>query len=354
MFDLFKNFELSSHKNRLAYARQLSVAPMMDWTTRHCRYFHRLLAPEALLFTEMVTAEAILHAGPDRFCEFDRTQHPLALQFGGSDANKLARAVAEIGPYGFDEINLNVGCPSVRVQSGRFGACLMAEPDTVADIVRAMQAETDVPVTVKCRIGINDMDKESGLDRFADAVVGAGCKVLYVHARKAWLNGLSPKENRDIPPLDYDRVARLACRMPELDVVLNGGLTNAHQIAGQVSTLNQQYGQRVFAGVMVGRAAYQTPDRLAKMAADYFKHAPADRYEVLKAMVAYADTQLNAGIPLHSITRHMLGLFYGEKGARQWRHNLGEKARQEGMSAGLILTAAMPCLAQLSDERASS
>ena len=354
MFGLFKKSELASHKNRLAHARQLSVAPMMDWTTRHCRYFHRLLAPEALLFTEMVTAEAILNGDPDRFCEFDRKEHPLALQFGGSDADRLARAVAAVEPYGFDEINLNVGCPSDRVQSGLFGACLMAEPNTVADIVRAMQAETDVPVTVKCRIGIDNMDKESGLDRFADAVVGAGCKVLYVHARKALLNGLSPKENRDIPPLDYDRVARLACRIPELDIVLNGGLTDANQIAVQVGTLNQKYGQRVFAGVMVGRAAYRTPDRLAEIAVDYFGHAPADRYEVLQAMVAYADIQVASGIPLHAITRHMLGLFHGQKGARQWRHNLGEKARQHGMSAELILTAALPCLAPLSDGRVAS
>ena len=354
MFGLFKQVERSSHENRLAYSRQLSVAPMMDWTTRHCRYFHRLLAPKALLFTEMVTAEAILHAGPDRFCEFDSTEHPLALQFGGSNADRLARAVAAVAPYGFDEINLNVGCPSDRVQSGRFGACLMAEPGLVADIVRAMQAETDVPVTVKCRIGIDNMDKESGLDKFADAVVGAGCKVLYVHARKAWLNGLSPRENRDIPPLDYDRVARLACRISELDIVLNGGLTNVHQIAGQISALNQQYGPRVFAGVMVGRAAYQTPDRLSEISADYFGHAPADKYEVLQAMVAYAKIQVAAGIPLHAITRHMLGLFNGKKGARQWRHNLGEKARQDCMSAELILTAAEPCLAPLSDERVAS
>jgi tRNA-dihydrouridine synthase A len=312
---------------------------MMDWTTRHCRYFHRLLAPEALLFTEMVTAEAILHAGPKRFCQHDASEHPLALQLGGADAERLAAAVAAVGPFGFDEINLNVG------------ACLMAEPKLVAGLVRAMKSETERPVTVKCRIGIDDMDPEEGLDRFIDIVGGAGATVIYLHARKAWLNGLSPKENRDIPPLDYDRAARLALRYPELDIILNGGLTDSNQISDAILPLNEMYGAAVFAGVMVGRSAYQTPDRLADMAADYFGHSSADRYDVLQAMTHYAATQMQDGIPLNAITRHMLGLFHGKKGARLWRQRLGEEARNEGVSADLILTAASSCLALLSTER---
>lgn len=351
MSPLFKPSGSSGTSQKLSHARRLSVAPMMDWTTRHCRYFHRLLAPDALLFTEMVTAEAILHAGPKRFCQFDASEHPLALQLGGADAERLAAAVAAVGPFGFDEINLNVGCPSDRVQSGRFGACLMAEPDLVAGLVQAMQAETDLPVTVKCRIGIDDMDAEEGLDRFIDIVGGAGATVIYLHARKAWLNGLSPKENRDIPPLDYDRAARLALRCPELDIILNGGLTDSDQIADAILPLNETYGSAVFAGVMVGRSAYQTPDRLADMAADYFGHPSADRYDVLQAMTLYAAAQMQDGIPLHAITRHMLGLFHGKKGARLWRQRLGEEARKEGISAELILTAASSCLSLLSTER---
>jgi tRNA-dihydrouridine synthase A len=227
----------------------------------------------------------------------------------------------------------------------------MAEPKLVAGLVRAVKSETERPVTVKCRIGIDDMDPEEGLDRFIDIVGGAGATVIYLHARKAWLNGLSPKENRDIPPLDYDRAARLALRCPELDIILNGGLTDSNQISDAILPLNEMYGAAVFAGVMVGRSAYQTPDRLADMAADYFGHSSADRYDVLQAMTHYAATQMQDGIPLHAITRHMLGLFHGKKGARLWRQRLGEEARNEGVSADLILTAASSCLALLSTER---
>ena len=212
MKNLFKNNGICAD----GLDRSLCVAPMMDWTDRHCRYFHRLLAPHALLFTEMVTAEAILHAGAERFCQYDDSEHPLALQLGGSDPARLAAAVRAVAPFGFDEINLNVGCPSDRVQSGRFGACLMAEPKLVADCMSAMANATDKLVSVKCRIGIDDMDEEAGLDDFIDEVANRGVRHFYLHARKAWLSGLSPKENREIPPLNYERVLRLKKRRPDL------------------------------------------------------------------------------------------------------------------------------------------
>ena len=337
MKNLFKNNGMCND----GLDRSLSVAPMMDWTDRHCRFFHRLLAPEALLFTEMVTAEAILHAGPERFCRYGAAEHPLALQLGGSDPDRLAAAVRATAPFGFDEFNLNVGCPSSRVQSGRFGACLMAEPDLVADLVAAMQSETDKPVTVKCRIGIDDMDPESGLDRFVDAVWQAGVKVIYLHARKAWLNGLSPKENREIPPLDYSRAERLAMRCPELDILLNGGLTDL----AMTKQVLQQSGP-VFSGVMLGRTAYKTPYQLGlfSKALSGGKHSP-DLRHIATQMTAYAAQHMDDGVPLHSVTRHMLGLFTGFKGARAFRRELGERARQPEAGADLINQAIQACLA---------
>ena len=336
MKNLFKNNGLCTD----GLDRSLCVAPMMDWTDRHCRYFHRLLAPQALLFTEMVTAEAILHAGVDRFCQHDASEHPLALQLGGSEPDRLAAAVRAVEPFGFDEINLNVGCPSPRVQSGRFGACLMAEPELVADLVGAMRAQTDRPVTVKCRIGINDMDPETGLDRFVDAVANAGVQVIYLHARKAWLNGLSPKENREIPPLDYDRAERLARRRPDLDIILNGGLTDRDMI----NAVLQQSGQ-VFAGVMLGRAAYKTPYQLG-LFHQFFsqKAAPPDLQNIARQMTDYAEQQMKAGVPLYAITRHMLGLCAGLKGARTFRRELGELARAPCADWTLIETALNACL----------
>ena len=307
--------------------RRLCVAPMMDWTDRHCRYFLRQLAPDARLFTEMVTAEALIHGDLDRLLGYSAAESPLVLQLGGSQPDRLARAVARAAPWGFAEINLNVGCPSDRVQSGKFGACLMAEPELVAACCRAMMDETDVPVTVKCRIGIDDMDAETGLDRFVDTVASAGVSVFYLHARKAWLNGLSPKENRTIPPLDYDRARRLATRRGDLSVILNGGLETADQAIAEMHGC---------AGVMIGRAAYRTPYVLAEMAQRIFGRVPPRRDHVALAMADYADTMTKTGVPLHSITRHMLGLYAGQSGAKYWRRQLGENARMATVPGDFI------------------
>ena len=298
--------------------RRLCVAPMMDWTDRHCRVFHRHLVPDALLFTEMVTAEAVIHGNLDRLLGHDAIEHPLVLQLGGSQPDRLAMAVERAAGRGFCEINLNVGCPSDRVQSGRFGACLMAEPQLVADCCRAMIAASGLPVSVKCRIGIDDMDPEIGLDRFVDLVADAGVNVVYLHARKAWLKGLSPKENRDVPPLDYDRARRLAARRTDLSIILNGGLATAEQINAQEDN---------FAGFMIGRAAYRTPYLLTALAKDFFATPPPSRRQVALAMADYADRMAKQQVPLHSITRHMLGLYAGQRGARHWRRRLGEQAR---------------------------
>ena len=300
--------------------RRLSVAPMMDWTDRHCRYFHRLLSPDALLFTEMVTAEAILHAGAARFCRHDEAEHPLALQLGGSDPDRLALAVEAVAPYQFDEINLNVGCPSDRVQSGRFGACLMAEPQLVADCMTKMRAASDIPMTVKCRIGIDDMDEEQGLDDFIDAVADAGVTIIYLHARKAWLSGLSPKENRDIPPLNYERAFRLKQRRPDLEIYLNGGIVTTASAVTEMAR---------FDGVMIGRAAYKSPYILSEIGEAAFGRAPVSRLDVMRQMADYAATQIADGEKMHSITRHMLGLYNGYHGARAWRRVLGEELRGE-------------------------
>ena len=298
--------------------RRLSVAPMMDWTDRHCRFFHRLLSPDALLFTEMVTAEAILHAGAERFCTHDETEHPLALQLGGSSPDRLARAVEAVAPYQFDEINLNVGCPSDRVQSGRFGACLMAEPELVARCMTAMAQASDIPMTVKCRIGIDDMDEETGLDEFVDAVAASGVRHIYLHARKAWLNGLSPKENRDIPPLNYERAFRLKQRCPKLQIYLNGGLVTCD---GAVTEMAR------FDGVMIGRAAYKTPYILSEIGSAVFARAPVNRVDVMEKMALYASHQLQQGVKMHAMSRHMLGLYNGYAGAKAWRRLLGEELR---------------------------
>jgi tRNA-dihydrouridine synthase A len=320
--------------------RSLCVAPMMDWTDRHCRYFHRLLAPNALLFSEMVTAEAILHAGAEKFCRYHANEHPLALQLGGSDPARLEAAVRAVYTFGFDEINLNVGCPSSRVQSGQFGACLMAKPKLVADLVKAMRAQTNRPVTVKCRIGIDDMDAEAGLDRFVDTISDAGVRTIYLHARKAWLNGLSPKENREVPPLDYGRAERLARRRPDLDIILNGGLTDWN-----VTNAVLQKSGKIFAGVMLGRAAYKTPYELGLFHQRLFQKAdPPDLYSVARQMTDYAEQQMKAGVSLHAVTRHMLGLCAGLRGARVFRRDLGELARAAETDWTLIETAITKCL----------
>lgn len=315
----------------IAEARRFSVAPMMDWTDRHCRVLHRQLTSRALLFTEMVTSAAVVHGDRDRLLGFGDVEQPLALQLGGSDPAEVA-AAARIGTaFGYGEINLNVGCPSDRVQSGRFGACLMAEPDLVADCVRAMRDAVDVPVTVKCRLGIDDQDTEESLDRFADRMVEAGVDALYVHARKAWLKGLSPKENRTVPPLDYGRVFRLAERLP-VPVYLNGGIETLADAMDHLEHVS---------GVMLGRAAYHIPMLLAEVDHRVFG-APArqpDLETIVRAMARYAEGELSRGTRLNQITRHMLGLANGRPGARSFRQILSVDAARRGAGPEVMLKA---------------
>ena len=313
--------------------RRLSVAPMMDWTDRHCRYFHRLLAPRALLYTEMVHAGAILHGDADRFLAFDPAEHPVALQLGGSEPADLARAAAIGAARGYDEINLNCGCPSERVQRGRFGACLMAEPALVADCVAAMIAAVPprVPVTVKCRIGVDDSEDLPFLERFVATVAAAGCRTFVVHARKAWLKGLSPKQNREIPPLRYELVHALKAASPEIAIVLNGGLRDPAMARASLGTLD---------GAMIGREAYENPWSLRDFQALLcgVPAPPLGRAEVVAAMADYAARQVPAGVPVRAIARHMLGLFNGLPGARAWRRRLTLAQPEDG--PGLLLEAA--------------
>jgi tRNA-dihydrouridine synthase A len=290
---------------------------MMDWTDRHCRVFHRLLTRRALLYTEMLTTGAIIHGDRVRLLGFDQSEHPVALQLGGSDPRDLAMA-AKIGEdFGYDEINLNVGCPSDRVKDGRFGACLMAEPQLVADCVAAMKRSVNIPVTVKCRIGIDDQDPEAALDNMARAVIAAGADALIVHARKAWLNGLSPKENRDIPPLDYDRVHRLKISLPNVPIIINGGIESLDEAKRHLAHVD---------GVMLGRAAYQEPWRLLAVDAAVFgEPAPHETMkQVFEAMTPYIESELANGVRLHSITRHFVGAFHAVPGARAFRRHLAE------------------------------
>jgi tRNA-dihydrouridine synthase A len=306
-----------------------SVAPMMDWTDRHCRVFHRLMTRRARLYTEMLTTGAIIHGDRQRLLGFDGSEHPVALQLGGSDPRDLAIA-AKIGEdFGYDEINLNVGCPSDRVKDGRFGACLMAEPALVADGIDAMKRAVKIPVTVKCRIGIDDQDPEVALDTLARGVVAAGADALVVHARKAWLNGLSPKENRDIPPLDYDRVYRLKAAMPDVPIIINGGIASLDE--------SRQHLVHV-GGVMLGRAAYQEPWRLLSVDPELFGEAApyATMKDVFEAMTPYIEAELAAGTRLHSITRHFVGAFHGVPGARAFRRHLAENGVKPGAGVNVL------------------
>jgi tRNA-dihydrouridine synthase A len=299
---------------------------MMDWTDRHCRVFHRLMTRRARLYTEMLTTGAILRGDRQRLLGFDACEHPVALQLGGSSPSDLS-AAAKIGEdFGYDEINLNVGCPSDRVKEGRFGACLMAEPELVAECVQAMKRAVAIPVTVKCRIGIDDQDPETALNAIAGKVVAAGADALIVHARKAWLNGLSPKENRDIPPLDYDRVYRLKAAMPEVPIIINGGIGGLAEAKEHLCHVD---------GVMLGRAAYQEPWRLLATDPELFgEPAPhATMKNVFEAMMPYIEAELAKGARLHSMTRHFVGAFHGVPGARAFRRHLAENGVKPG--AGL-------------------
>jgi tRNA-dihydrouridine synthase A len=308
---------------------RLCVAPMMDWTDRHCRYFHRLLAPAARLYTEMVTTGAVLHGDREHLLGFDPAEHPVALQLGGSEPEELAAAARIGAEWGYDEINLNCGCPSDRVQKGRFGACLMLEPERVRDGLAAMREAVDVPVTVKTRIGVDDHDSEAFLHRFVEIVADSGIDTLIVHARKAWLSGLCPKQNREIPPLDHDRVARLKQAFPGLRVVLNGGLVEAEASRAALER---------FDGVMLGRAAYQTPWILAELQEALSPgSAPDARPEVVERMIAYAERmQAERGVRLQAIGRHMLGLFHGRPGARGWRRGLSQNMHRAGAEPALL------------------
>jgi tRNA-dihydrouridine synthase A len=296
---------------------------MMEWTDRHCRTFLRLLSARAFLYTEMVTAEAVLYGDRERVLGFDAAEHPVGLQLGGSDPKKLAEAARIGADWGYDEINLNIGCPSDRVQSGRFGACLMAEPDLVADCVSAMGEAVSVPVTVKCRIGIDDQDAEESLDRFIDTVAEAGCETFIVHARKAWLDGLSPKENRDVPPLDHTRVHRLKARRPDLAIIINGGIASLEEATPHLSHVD---------GVMLGRAAYADPYLLAAVDRTLYgsNESPPTRDAVLDRFMPYVERELARGVRLNAMTRHILGLYHGQKRARAFRRHLAENAHLDG------------------------
>jgi len=305
---------------------------MMDWTDRHCRVFHRHLTRRARLYTEMLTTGAIIHGDRARLLGFDQSEHPLALQLGGSDPRDLAMS-AKIGEdFGYDEINLNVGCPSDRVKDGRFGACLMAEPELVAFCVDAMKRAVKIPVTVKCRIGIDDQDPEVSLDALARGVIAAGADVLIVHARKAWLSGLSPKQNRDIPPLDYDRVYRLKAALPDVPIVINGGIGSLEEASAHLAHVD---------GVMLGRAAYQEPWRLLDVDPMLFGEAAphATMKDAFEAMLPYIERELARGTRLHAITRHFVGAFHAVPGARAFRRHLAEQGVKPGAGTGVLRNA---------------
>jgi tRNA-dihydrouridine synthase A len=307
--------------------RRFSIAPMMEWTDRHCRFFHRLLTRCARIYTEMITTAAVLRGDRARLLTLHPAEHPVGLQLGGSDPRQLAQCARIAADFGYDEINLNVGCPSDRVREGRFGACLMAEPSLVGECVAAMRAKVKVPVTVKCRIGIDDQDPEEALETLTCALEDAGVAALIVHARKAWLAGLSPGENRTLPPLDYDRVYRLKARHPELVIVLNGGVIDLQQAAAHLLRID---------GVMMGRAAYQEPWRLLKVDHALFFEPPAlaSAHAAAHALIPYIEQELGRGTRLSAMTRHVLGLFRGVPGARRFRRHLATEAVKPGAGIG--------------------
>lgn len=313
--------------SRYSESIRLSVAPMMDWTDTHCRVFHRILAPHARLYTEMVHANAVIRGDRARLLAMDPSEHPVALQLGGSEPDLLAQAARIAGDAGFDEVNLNCGCPSDRVQAGRFGACLMREPALVAECVAAMQEACPVPVTVKCRLGVDDDDEYDRFRGFIDTVAEAGCRSFVVHARNAWLQGLSPKENRDIPPLRRDWAWRLKRERPELEVVVNGGIAEPGVASEQLRHLD---------GVMLGRAAYHTPWLLHELDRAWFGGEARTRESVLREMRPYIEAQLARGVYLKHITRHLLGLFAGQRGGRAFRQVLSEGAHRPGADWSLI------------------
>lgn len=316
-------------------SRLISIAPMLDWTDQYCRYFFRLFSPNTLLYTEMITTGALLHGNPERWLKFDPAEHPIAVQLGGSCQKELAGCARLAEQFGFDEVNLNVGCPSDRVQAGRFGACLMAEPDLVADCVASMQAAVNIPVTVKTRIGIDQQDSYEELTNFISKIAAAGCRVFIIHARKAWLKGLSPKENREIPPLRYDIVHQLKSDFPQLQIIINGGLTAVEQIKQQLNVVD---------GVMIGRVAYQNPYILAQIDQALFNSNKDEkmitRHDIIEKFGVFAEHQLSQGVPLKRMARHMLGLFHGLPCAKQWRRHLSVQMHLTSTDYSLVLAAA--------------
>lgn len=303
--------------------RRFCIAPMMDWSDRHCRMFWRQLTQQALLYTEMVTTGAIIHAGPERFLSFHADEHPVALQLGGSDPGDLARCAKIAEQWEYDELNLNCGCPSDRVQNGSFGACLMGEPQRVADCIKAMRDATSLPVTVKHRIGIDHMESYEELVAFVEPIKHAGCRTFIVHARKAWLQGLSPKQNREIPPLDYSMVYRLKADFPDLEIVINGGITQLEECAAHLQQVD---------GVMLGRTAYHDPYLLAEVDQQFFGNQSTvkSREQVLLDFLPYVEEQLSRGVALNHITRHLLGLFQGVPGAKVFRRHISQHAHRAG------------------------
>jgi tRNA-dihydrouridine synthase A len=312
--------------------RRFCVAPMLDWTDRHCRYFHRLLSKNALLYTEMITTGALLHGDANRFLHYNRAENPIALQLGGSNPRDLALCAEMAQAYYYDEVNLNIGCPSDRVQQGRFGACLMAEPQLVAECVNTMQNAVTIPITVKCRIGIDEQDSYEQLLQFINTVAQAGCKTFIVHARKAWLSGLSPKQNRDIPPLRYEVVYQLKKDYPDLEIIINGGITSLEQSAQHLQFVD---------GVMLGREVYSNPYLLAEVDSYFFckRHPIKSREQIIMELIPYIQQQLSEGRRLNTVTRHILGLFHCEYGAKQWRRLLSENVHKLNADEQLVLQA---------------
>ena len=309
---------------------KVSIAPMMDWTDRHCRYFMRLLSPSARLYTEMVTTAALCHGNAAALLKFDSSEHPVALQLGGSDAPAMALSARMGADAGYDEININVGCPSDRVQSGAFGACLMASPEIVAECVARAQDVVAIPVTVKTRIGIDDCESFEFLQNFIATVAAAGCDTFIVHARKAILSGLSPKDNRRVPPLNYQRVYAIKKAFPDLTIILNGGISAIAECEQHLEVVD---------GVMIGRQAYQHPwflYELEQATRGDDEVVPMDREQIIEQLYPYVETQLRSGVPLKSITRHLFGLFAGQPGARAWRRYLSENAHQSGAGIGVL------------------
>ena len=331
--------------NAINHPHRFCIAPMLDWSDRHCRYFWRLLSRNALLYTEMITTGALLRGDAQRFLQFDPSEHPLALQLGGSDRNDLAACAQLAEQYGYDEINLNCGCPSDRVQNGAFGACLMAQPALVADCIKAMQDACSIRVTIKHRIGIDDIDSYAAMANFVDTIAATGCDTFIVHARKAWLKGLSPKQNREIPPLRYDYVYQLKREFPHLNIVINGGIDSLDNCAVHLEHVN---------GVMLGRSAYHTPYLLSGVDRDFFADTrPAKtRAQIIEELLPYIERQLTLGHTLHAVTRHILGLYQGLPGARQFRRILSEKAPRPG--AGInVLTEALASVERYRDSTLS-